>query len=105
MVSCRVTQVYDSGACVYFYMGFPRGEWDLEQALHTYDQIETAARNEVIACGGNISHHHGVGKKRQKWLEKQVSPLGVSLYRAVKQQLDPKNIFAIGNLMEVKSNL
>jgi len=75
------------------------------QALHVYDEIEEAAREEVIACGGNISHHHGIGKKRQKWLQKQVSPIGVNMYRAVKQQLDPINIFAAGNLVDMKASL
>ncbi|XP_059472102.1 alkyldihydroxyacetonephosphate synthase-like [Neocloeon triangulifer] len=103
--SCRVTQVYDAGACVYFYFAFHRGLWNFQKALHVYDEIEEVARDEVIACGGNISHHHGIGKKRQKWLPKQVSPLGVSLYRAIKQQIDPKNIFAAGNLLEMKANL
>ncbi|CAB3377209.1 Hypothetical predicted protein [Cloeon dipterum] len=103
--SCRVTQVYDAGACVYFYFAFHRGMMDFHKALKVYDEIEEVARDEVIACGGNISHHHGIGKKRQKWLPMQVSPLGVNLYRAVKQQIDPNNIFASGNLVDLKSSL
>ncbi|KAJ1355149.1 Alkyldihydroxyacetonephosphate synthase [Parelaphostrongylus tenuis] len=64
LASCRVTQVYDAGACVYFYFGFnTRG---LHNGLEVYDKIETAARDEIIACGGSISHHHGIGKLRKQ---------------------------------------
>lgn len=38
LASCRVTQVYDAGACVYFYFGFSaRG---LPNGLEVYDRIE-----------------------------------------------------------------
>ena len=57
LASCRITQLYDSGACVYFYFGLNyRG---LADPLHVHEAIETAARDEIIACGGSISHHHG----------------------------------------------
>jgi hypothetical protein len=38
----RVTQVYDSGACIYFYFAFnyQRQGMDLEKALHAYENIE-----------------------------------------------------------------
>nr|XP_014349357.1 PREDICTED: alkyldihydroxyacetonephosphate synthase, peroxisomal isoform X2 [Latimeria chalumnae] len=55
--TCRVTQTYDAGACVYFYFAFNyRG---ISDPLHVYDQIEAAAREEILATGGSLSHHHG----------------------------------------------
>lgn len=62
------------------------------------------ARDEILASGGSLSHHHGVGKLRAKWFCGQVSPLGVQLYSATKKQLDPKNIFACGNLVHIPSS-
>ncbi|KAK6035459.1 FAD linked oxidase protein [Cooperia oncophora] len=80
--SCRVTQVYDAGACVYFYFGFNgRG---LSNPLEVYDKIETAARDEIIACGGSISHHHGIGKLRNNWMLTSQGAVGVSLLKAIK---------------------
>jgi alkyldihydroxyacetonephosphate synthase len=70
----------------------------VEDALHKYEEIEALARDEIIACGGSLSHHHGVGKVRQRWFSQAVSPVGVELCKAVKRQLDPNNIFAVGNL-------
>ncbi|KAK2149953.1 hypothetical protein LSH36_429g00019 [Paralvinella palmiformis] len=95
--TCRVTQTYDAGACVYFYFGFNyRG---LANPVQVYEEIETCAREEILANGGSISHHHGVGKLRKKFLQRTVSEPGVGMLRAVKHYLDPQNIFGNGNLM------
>jgi len=98
-VTCRVTQLYDAGACVYFYFGFNyRG---LPNPVETYEEIESSARDEILANGGSISHHHGVGKVRKKWLEKTISPVGLASLQAVKHYLDPMNIFGNNNLLPV----
>nr|CAD7266148.1 unnamed protein product [Timema shepardi] len=100
MTSCRVTQTYDVGSCVYFYFGF---NWTgLSDPLGIYESLEARAREEILASGGSISHHHGVGKMRARWYQTQVSDTGVRLYQATKSSLDPKNIFASGNLLASK---
>jgi len=96
-VSCRVTQTYDVGACVYFYFGFIFK--DLADPLHAYNVIETQARDEIIKCGGSLSHHHGVGKLRKPWMSETISPTGISMLKGLKNAVDPKNIFANGNLI------
>ncbi|KJH41490.1 FAD linked oxidase protein [Dictyocaulus viviparus] len=99
LTSCRITQVYDAGACVYFYFGFnARG---LHNGLEVYDKIETAARDEIIACGGSISHHHGIGKLRKQWMLTSQGAVGISLLKAIKVELDPANIFANANLVDI----
>lgn len=70
--------------------------------MEIHQKIETKARDEIIACGGSISHHHGVGKLRRKWYPGTVSQVGVDLYLAVKKELDPKNIFATNNFLQSK---
>lgn len=71
----------------------------MRNAAETFEHIESAARDEIIRNGGSISHHHGVGKIRSKWYSQSVSGVGVGLYKAAKNELDPKNIFAAGNLL------
>jgi len=66
--------------------------------VETYEDIEEKARDEIIANGGSLSHHHGIGKVRQRWLSKTVSPTGLGMMKAVKSYVDPQNIFASGNL-------
>jgi len=97
LISCRITQTYDSGCCVYFYFGF---NWTgLDDPVSTYHHIETIARDTIMASGGSISHHHGVGKLRAHWYEKHISKTVLSLYAVSKKTLDPNNVFANGNLI------
>ncbi|KAL2737842.1 alkyldihydroxyacetonephosphate synthase [Vespula squamosa] len=96
MISCRITQTYDAGCCVYFYMAL--NYIGLEDPIRAYEEIEQAAREEILANGGSLSHHHGVGKLRALFYSEAVGEAGVSLYRAAKAHLDPHDIFASRNL-------
>ncbi|XP_071442317.1 alkylglycerone-phosphate synthase [Hetaerina americana] len=100
LITCRVTQTYDAGACVYFYFAFNYSELAGKDPVEVYEEIEASARNEILASGGSVSHHHGVGKIRRRWVSDAVSPLGVEVLKAVKQRVDPMNIFACGNLVK-----
>ena len=47
--------------------------------------------------GGSISHHHGVGKIRKRFMKKTMTPAGLELIQDMKKLIDPKNIFAVNN--------
>jgi len=49
--------------------------------------------------GGSISHHHGVGKLRKKFLPRSIGNTGVEILKGLKNNIDPTNIFATGNLV------
>ncbi len=100
-IGYRISQVYDTGACIYFYWGYRCPSQ--QNAVEMFHEIYKVVRSEVLAAGGSISHHHGIGKQRRLWYEQTVSKLGVQLYNSIKNELDPKNIFAIGNLIPEKS--
>lgn len=94
-VTCRVTQMYHTGAAVYFYFAFYyKGVANPSQV---YAEIEAAARQEILDQGGSLSHHHGIGKLRERFL-KQVKPdLELDLIQKAKDAFDPKNIFGVSN--------
>uniref|UniRef100_A0A667ZSQ6 Alkylglycerone-phosphate synthase n=1 Tax=Myripristis murdjan TaxID=586833 RepID=A0A667ZSQ6_9TELE len=95
--TCRVTQTYDAGACVYFYFAFNyRG---LSDPVHVYERVEHAAREEILANGGSLSHHHGVGKLRKEWMRETLSNVGMGMLKSVKDYVDPNNIFGNRNLL------
>lgn len=100
LISCRVTQTYDSGCVVYFYFAF--NYVGIDNPVEVYEAIEEKARDEIVASGGSISHHHGVGKLRKKWYKNTVSEVGVALFKAAKTELDPNNIFATDNMIQSK---
>ncbi|MDC0748679.1 FAD-binding oxidoreductase [Polyangium mundeleinium] len=99
----RITQVYPTGVCIYFYLGFyAKG---VEDPVRQYSEMEHAAREEILAAGGSLSHHHGVGKIRQDFVKEIYSEGARAFMRDVKQAVDPDNLFGAGNhgvLGEVK---
>lgn len=52
-----------------------------------------------MKCGGCISHHHGVGKLRKKFMQGSIGETGLNILRGVKKTVDPTNVFATGNLI------
>ncbi len=95
-VTCRVTQIYDTGACVYFYLGVShRG---VENPPATFKILEDAAREEILEAGGSLSHHHGIGKLRQHFLPQIMSETALEWNRLMKDAVDPQNIFGVNNL-------
>jgi alkyldihydroxyacetonephosphate synthase len=91
-VSCRVTQLYETGCCIYFYMAFYSG--GVADPVAVYHEIESEARQEVIAAGGSISHHHGVGKLRLPFVADIMSPAMIEWRERMKAALDPEGTFA-----------
>ena len=95
-ITCRITQLYDTGVCVYFYFAFYfKG---VENPSEVYAEIEAAARDEILKAGGSLSHHHGIGKLRRKFLPRIMSAPALQWIADVKHSVDPGNIFGCGNL-------
>jgi len=94
-VSARVTQLYETGVCVYFYFAFyARG---VEDASEVYAELERGAREEILRSGGSLSHHHGVGKLRQRFLPAIFSSTALSWREGLKRAVDPDNVFGCAN--------
>jgi alkyldihydroxyacetonephosphate synthase len=105
-VTCRVTQTYDAGACVYFYFAFNyldiAGSVDVDSVVDPvalYEELEGLGREEVLANGGSLSHHHGIGKIRAKWMGATLSGSAIASLRQLKTALDPNNVFNNGNVL------
>jgi alkyldihydroxyacetonephosphate synthase len=94
-VTARVTQLYRTGVCIYFYFGFYYKGIPNPQEI--YLELENIARDEILKSGGSLSHHHGVGKLRQAYLPRIMSPTALQWKRDLKKSLDPANIFGAGN--------
>ncbi len=94
-VSARVTQIYPTGVCIYFYFGFYyKG---IPNPQEVYLELENMARDEILKSGGSLSHHHGVGKLRRAFLPRIMSETAIRWKHELKKSLDPANIFGAGN--------
>ena len=94
-VTSRITQVYRTGVAIYFYFGFYyKG---VENPSEVYLELENIAREEILRCGGSLSHHHGVGKIREQYLHEIMSETALKWKQEIKHGLDPQNVFGAGN--------
>ena len=94
-VSVRVTQLYETGVCLYFYFAFHyKG---VENPSEVFAELERAARDEILRSGGSLSHHHGVGKLRREFLPRVFSPAALAWRARLAQSIDPDDLFGAGN--------
>ena len=69
----------------------------MEETVDIYEEMEVVIRDAVIAEGGCISHHHGVGKLRKRFMDRTHSDVNKRGLRGVKKGLDPNNVFGVNN--------
>jgi alkyldihydroxyacetonephosphate synthase len=97
IVMCHISHSYPDGASLYFTCIFPRALNGSDLAQR--QAIKRAGTDAIVAHGGTISHHHGVGEDHLPWMAQEKGPLGLDVLRAVKQTLDPKGILNPGKLI------
>ncbi len=105
VASSHQSHAYTAGACLYFtFAGRPPGEdrdpadpevrsWIDRYYRTAWDEVTLATR----AAGGAISHHHGIGLNRGRFLAGAMGS-GFGVLAAVKQALDPHGILNPGKL-------
>jgi alkyldihydroxyacetonephosphate synthase len=92
----HLSHSYVDGACLYFTFLYPL---DAGSALAQWQELKREATEAVLAAGGTLSHHHGVGRDHAPWLEREKGALGMRVLRAAKQALDPKGVMNPGKLV------
>jgi alkyldihydroxyacetonephosphate synthase len=65
--------------------------------VETYLEIWSRAMETCLAQGGTISHHHGIGRLKAKWMAAEHGE-GMDVLRAIKGVLDPHGILNPGNM-------
>ena len=63
--------------------------------------VEAEVQAIEAAAGGTIAHHHGIGRLRVPWLERELGGAHPVL-RAIKRALDPAGIMNPGALLAIK---
>ena len=67
--------------------------------LAQWGAAKSAASDAILAAGGSITHHHGVGTDHGPWYAREIGDLGVEVLKAVKAQLDPAGVMNPGVLL------
>lgn len=98
LIMCHISHVYATGCSLYFTIVGAAGE-DPEGRWRA---AKTAASEAMTSHGGTITHHHAVGTDHMPWMGVEVSDLGISILKAVKQELDPKGVLNPGKTFAVQ---
>ncbi len=86
--SAHQSHAYTDGACLYFtFAGSPPPD----QREAYYRAAWDAGTRAVLADGGALSHHHGVGLNRARFVRDALG-LGFAVLEAMKTALDPNGI-------------
>jgi len=94
VASCHLSHSYIDGACLYFTFAATPPAEGVEA---TYVAMWDAGQRAVLANGGNLSHHHGVGLNRARFAAEALGP-ALDVLRDVKRALDPNGILNPGKL-------
>ena len=104
VASSHQSHAYTDGACLYFtFAGRPpdgaattpaaRDAWVGDYYRRAWDEVTRA----TMAAGGAISHHHGIGLNRGRFLAEGLGP-AFDVLASVKSALDPRGILNPGKL-------
>lgn len=94
VASCHLSHSYLDGACLYFTFAATPPSNEIEA---TYIAAWDAGQRAVLASGGNLSHHHGVGLNRARFMAEALGP-AFDVLCDVKRMLDPNGILNPGKL-------
>ncbi len=97
VVDCHFSHVYHNGASVYVIFHSKTNGDDKDGEARYLECLDIAIKTS-LKYGGNVSHHHGVGTAKAKYLAGEHGEAGVYVMKALKDALDPKGIMNKGVL-------
>jgi alkyldihydroxyacetonephosphate synthase len=94
----HASHFYHSGANLYMIFEAAAGSDDAVEPL--YRAILDAALTACLAMGGTLTHHHGVGIGKRRFMEQELGTTGIDLLRRLRATIDPDGLMNPGKLVE-----
>jgi alkyldihydroxyacetonephosphate synthase len=98
-VFTHLSHVYPQGASIYTTYLFRLAK-DAEETLRRWKVLKRSASQVIVACGGTISHQHGVGRDHAPYLQAEKSALGIAVLADIAARFDPDGRMNPGVLIE-----
>jgi alkyldihydroxyacetonephosphate synthase len=95
---CHFSHAYEQGCCAYFTFGGSEGRE--QDARSAYMRAWEGAMRAALELGATITHHHGVGQVRARWVADEMGGW-MRVWRSIKESLDPNGVMnprAVGGL-------
>ena len=86
---CHFSHAYEQGCCAYFSFA-GAGETE-DEARSAYNRAWEGAMTSALELGATISHHHGTGQARARWIADEMGGW-MRVWRSVKESIDPAGI-------------
>ena len=96
-IGSHISHAYADGASLYFTFIGQRKKGD---EIAQWDRIKSRATDAILAGGGTISHHHGIGYDHHRWMPQEHSELGLEMLRSIKTKLDPDGLLNPGKVFD-----
>jgi alkyldihydroxyacetonephosphate synthase len=96
-VACHLSHVYPAGSSLYFT--FLLRAPDDTRAEEAYLASWEDAVRACLDAGGTITHHHGIGRLKARFLEGDVGPEAIAVLRRIKDAMDPSSVLNPGVLL------
>ncbi len=87
---CHLSHLYPSGSSLYFT--FLISGADDRDAEARYRAAWDQAADSCAAAGGTVTHHHGVGRLKARFLAAELGETGVDVLTRIRAALDPAGI-------------
>lgn len=96
--TAHLSHSYSDGACLYFtFAGKPNVE-GADPIAALYVACWNAGTTTGLAHGGSLSHHHGVGLNRGRFMSRALGTGAMTVLQSMKGALDPNGILNPGKL-------
>jgi len=102
LLGAHSSHSYLNGTNLYFVYFYNVVDCRPEEEIEKYHlSIKKIIVEETIKAGGSMCHHHGVGKHRTHWIEKEY---GSSFYilKRLKDAFDPNGIMNMGTIIPLE---
>ena len=94
----HLSHMYPSGSSLYVTYLY-RIATDPDVTLERWSTLKAAASEAIVAAGGTISHHHGVGVDHAAYLAAEKGELGMAALRSAIRTFDPDGVMHPGVLL------
>ncbi len=98
-VFTHLSHMYTQGSSIYTTYVF-RCAASHAETLQRWSRLKALASEAIVACGGTISHQHGVGRDHAPYLAAEKGGQGMACLHALVQHFDPEGQLSPGVLLQ-----
>jgi len=97
-VYSHLSHTYGQGCSIYTTYLFRVGD-NYDETYRRWEKLKAAGAEQIVSCGGTISHQHGVGFDHKQYLPAEKGELGMAAIQSLCDLFDPEQQMNPGKLL------